>query len=196
MKTFKQYIVENTTEDITPTMTLWHGGNLNDIFNDSLHHKKGKWEYGPGLYLTTHYDTARQYAKGNRKLYKVVVKKGNNIDDVYLNKQLVYDFINNNVINNKKETIKQDLTKFNDKDKIPAFILNNLIINYNALQSSKINNLRTFLIENGVDYVLVPNAFGWREMMLVLFNMKKIANITQIKSTDKINEFDLPTEFK
>ncbi len=28
---------------------------------------KGRYESGPGLYLTTHYETARKYAKGGRK---------------------------------------------------------------------------------------------------------------------------------
>jgi len=192
MKTFKQYFNENAAS----TMTLWHGGNLNDVYNDSLQHKKGKWEYGPGLYLTTHYDTARGYSKGNRKLYQIVIEKGVDLADVLLDKQIVYDFINSYLIGNKRKVIKDALVKFIDQDKIPAFVFLNLIINYNAIKISQTNNLRKFLVNNGIDYSLVPNAFGWHEMMVVLFNMKKIITITQIKSTDKIAEFDLPREFK
>ena len=42
-------------------MNVWHGGKLEDSYQDSISHKKGRWEHGPGLYLTTHYDTAKKY---------------------------------------------------------------------------------------------------------------------------------------
>jgi hypothetical protein len=41
----------------------------------------------------------------------------------------------------------------------------------------------------------VSNAFGWHEMMLVLFNPQKIVNIIKITPKDKIEVYDLPTEF-
>ena len=61
-------------EGARETMTFWHGGNL-DTSTD-VSHKTGRWEYGPGLYLTTQFDVVQKYAKGSRKLYRVVVEKG------------------------------------------------------------------------------------------------------------------------
>jgi len=191
-ESFKDYIQENAQQ----TMTLWHGGNLSDGFIDSLSHKKGKWEYGPGLYLTTHYHTAKGYAKGNRKLYKVVIQKGSAIEDVMIDVQTVFEFIDGNVIRNRAQIIKDNLERHIKDGRVPLFILNNLIINYDGIKNTNTNELRKFLVENGADYSLVSNAFGWHEMMVVLFNMDKIVSITQVKPNDKISEYDLATEFK
>lgn len=51
--------------------------------------------------------------------------------------------------------------------------------------------LRQFYIDNGVDYEIIDNAFGWGEKMMVLYNMKKIVNVIQIKPGDKIEQYDL-----
>ena len=48
---------------IPNTMSFYHGGNL-DRYDDNLIQRKGRFEYGAGLYLTTHYETAKKYARG------------------------------------------------------------------------------------------------------------------------------------
>jgi hypothetical protein len=50
-------------------------------------------------------------------------------------------------------------------------------------------------MECGVDYCIVDNAFGWHEKMIVLYDMKLIITKTVIKPKDKIEVFDLPTNF-
>lgn len=52
-----------------------------------------------------------------------------------------------------------------------------------------------FMVDNGIDYCIVDNAFGWHERMIVLFNMKKMVKQKVIKPTDKIEEVDLFTKF-
>jgi len=94
----KSFNMMPITESAQPTMTLWHGGNLKNGLTDTIVHKKGKWEYGPGLYLTTHYHTATRYAKGSRRLYKVTIEKGNNADDVYIDLPIVMEFVNSYVL--------------------------------------------------------------------------------------------------
>jgi hypothetical protein len=52
-------------ENITPpnipnTKNFWHGGNLDD-YVDNIAHKKGRYEYGPGLYAITKYEVASKY---------------------------------------------------------------------------------------------------------------------------------------
>ena len=37
--------------DIPNTITMWHGGNLDNI-DYNLSHKTGRFEYGAGLYLS------------------------------------------------------------------------------------------------------------------------------------------------
>lgn len=49
-------------------MSFWHGGNLHDNY-EAISQKRGRYEYGPGLYLITKYDEAIKYTKGQRKFY-------------------------------------------------------------------------------------------------------------------------------
>jgi hypothetical protein len=182
-------------EVTSSSLTLWHGGNL-DFGQDFIAHKGGRWEYGPGLYLTTHYGTAKKYAKGSRKLYQVVVEKGTDIQDVSLPLEKVKDFLDTYGIKAKKKEILEILQKREKEGGIEADILVNVLVNESAIKNTNTDQLRKFLVENGVDYSIVDNAFGWHERMLVLFNMKKIISKQVIKSTDKIADFDLPIDWK
>ena len=175
------------------TLTLWHGGNL-EVDKEGLH-KGGKWEHGPGLYLTTHYDTAKKYAKGSRKLYKVVIRKGVNIKDVSLPITDVTDFVATYVTKTKRNDINERIEKWVKDNRVSANIFLNIMINEYAIKNTSTPNLREFLVRNGVDYAVVDNAFGWHETMIVLFNMKNIISKTVVKPKDKIDVFDLPTGF-
>ena len=94
----------NSTSSPTNNMTFWHGGNL-DEYNEIISQKNGRYEFGAGLYLTTHYDTALKYSKGSRKLYLVTVEKGNDINNALLEPNIVKDFINSHIIGNKKNML-------------------------------------------------------------------------------------------
>jgi hypothetical protein len=83
----------------------------------------------------------------------------------------------------------------NKEGKIDGEIFNNIIINNEAIKASDTNRLRNFLIEQGAQYAIVDNAFGWGERMIVLFDMKLIVKYVTVAPKDKIEVFDLPTEF-
>jgi len=189
MQSFKQFLLESEQ-----TMTLWHGGNLENATEDSINHKKGRWEYGPGLYLTTHYDTARQYSKGARKLYRITIRKGNNISDVKIPVQNAFNFIDSYVLKNKVREVKDRLQRWISNDTIPANIFSNIMID-GSMRNTNNHMLRKFLVDNGVDYELVPNAFGWHEMMVVLFDMSLIVKSEIINSKTPIEIYDLSPEF-
>ena len=191
IKRFKQFITEAIVIPTIPnTMNFWHGGNL-DNYADVISHKSGRHEYGAGLYLINKYNAVTKYIKGNRKLYMVTVEKGVDISDSYIDKETAQQFIKKNCIKSNQNDILMRLEKYTENDKVWADVFNNCILNTNGLPSSKTNLLRSFLIECGIDYEIVDNPFGWGEKMMVLYNMKKIVKITQIKSTDKIEQFDL-----
>ena len=78
---------------------------------------------------------------------------------------------------------------------IPAYVFNNVILNEKAIKATDTVNLSRFFVDNGIDYLLVPNAFGWGEMMVVIFNLQKISDVQQIKPTDTIVDYDLPVNF-
>ena len=101
MKTFQTFLRESI-----PTVTLYHGGrNLERNHLETIAHKKGNWEYGPGLYLTTHYDTAYKYAKGGGKVFKVTVEEGREADDVRLTREVIEKFAKQHVIGRKRQIV-------------------------------------------------------------------------------------------
>lgn len=194
MKTFKQFTEELISPSAEPnTMSFYHGGQLDYGFEDTVNHKKGRFEYGPGLYLITRYATAATYAKGSRKLYLVTVKKGTDIEDIIISKDIVLDWLNKNLSSNKKNLV---LKYIENRFPTPAYILNNIMINHDILTSKNSNSFRKFLVENGIDYSIVNSPFGWtHSKMLVVFNFKKIVSVKKITPKDKVEYYDLPTEW-
>lgn len=174
------------------TMTFWHGGNLDRDFDS---HKSGQWEYGPGLYLTTQYDVVQKYARGSRKLYKITVEKGVNINDVYLPLDIILNFVNMYIIKSKKNDVLTSINNRQKDNKLNVEIFLNIIINNNAIKNSQTSILKDFFVNNGIDYSLVYNAFGWGETMMILFNMKKIVSSTVFNSKDRLDDYNFPKNF-
>lgn len=170
-------------------MLFWHGGNLDNVINPK--YKKGRHEYGPGLYAITHFDTALKYAKGSRKLYLLVVNKGNDLNDVLLNRDDVTDFVRTNVIRKLQADVLNRLNEYYKDDKIKAYLLNNIVLNESAMSSSKMNLLRDFYVSNGVDYEIIDHPFGWNGKMIVLYNMDKIEKTIRYNPKETLNSYDL-----
>lgn len=188
----KEVLSENeiVPPSIPNTMNFWHGGNLDD-YGDAIAQKNGRYEYGPGLYITTHYDTAKRYAKGSRKLYLVTVEKGVDINDAYLDEDKVRAFIKSYVIGSKRNLVLTRMEKYFENGQIKAHRFNVILLNNQAVKPSNTIHLRSFLVDNGIDYEIVINPFGWGEKMMVLYNMNKIVNVIKINPTDKITVYDL-----
>jgi len=160
-------------------MTFFHGGNLDD-YDETVDHKKGRYEFGAGLYLTTQYGTAARYAKGSRKLYLVTVERGNDSETSYLNWDDVDRFLMSYCVKSKRNEIMIRLRKYVLDNKIEAYLLVNVLLNEDGIKPNNTPALRTFLVDSGVDYQMVSNAFGWGEKMLVLYNMKKIVKLQRV----------------
>lgn len=180
-------------EEVDGTMKFWHGGDLSSSSLDNSYEfsqKKGRYEYGPGLYLTTHYDTAKKYAKGSRKLYVVTVAPGVDLRKSFIDMSSIEDFVNQYVKPKLKQEILDALETRSENGKIRASVFSNYVLNLNAITPSKTGALRQFFIDKGIDYEVVSNAFGWGEKMLVLFNMNKIIDTKQIGPKDEENYKD------
>jgi hypothetical protein len=121
--------------------------------------------------------------------------KGTDANKSHVELDKALGFVNQFVTKVKRNDIMQRLEKYNQNNMIPAYVFNNVILNEKAIKATDTVNLSQFFVDNGIDYLLVPNAFGWGEMMVVVFNLKKISNVQQIKPTDKIIDYDLPTNF-
>lgn len=178
------------------TLKLWHGGNLEQGFNPDVQYKKGRWEHGPGLYLTTHYDTARKYGKGSRKLYEVEVREGTDIQDAYLDFEAVKRFVDMYVLKKLRDDVLARYDNRAKDGKVPATIFMNVLINEEAIRPANTQALRKFLVEQGVDYSILDNLFGWHERAVVVFNPDVIVNVRRVDPKEKIETFDLPTDFR
>lgn len=175
---------------IPGTTNFWHGGNL-DSYDDVIAQKNGRYEYGPGLYLTTQFEVAEKYAKGSRKMYLVTVADGVDIRNAVLSEQAVQGFIKTFVVGSKRKEIWERFQKYRVDGGFKAYVFNNIILNEKAIKSTNTVNLRQFYVENGIDYDMVDNAFGWGEKMMVLFNMKKIVSTKILKPGEVPEKYNL-----
>jgi hypothetical protein len=192
----RKLLSESVNQIIAPssapdTMSFWHGGNLEE-FNEVIAQKNGRYEYGPGLYLTTNYRTAVGYAKGRRKLHLVIVRKGVDLADAMIDMDEIKAFVNDFVIGKKRKEVLERVIEREESGKVPAYMFGNIVLNSDAIKATNTRHLRQFYIDNGIDYEMVNNPFGWGEMMMVLYNMNKIVDVKVVKPKDKIEVFDLP----
>lgn len=182
---------------MTITYDLWHGGrDLEYNYDKPKASPKGRWEGGPGLYLTTHYETARKYAKGGGSTYKVSFEIGNHIKDVLIPIDSVIDFVNKNVVGKHRKDIIEDIhnnnKRMNTIGECSAEVLVNLCINYEALKGEKTINLNRFLVEHGVDYGTIDYFSGRDETVVILYNLDKINKVNSVKAKDvSLDEFEL-----
>jgi predicted GNAT family acetyltransferase len=188
-------LMENmvTPPSIPNTRNFWHGGNLSE-YSDIIAQKNGRYEFGAGLYLTTQYDIAKKYAKGSRKLYIVSVQVGNDIQDSFIDTEKAISFIKQFVLTNKRKEILYYIEKYNDNGKIKGYLFNNLVLNHKAIKPTYTKYLRDFLIQNGIDYEIVNNAFGFGEDMMVLYNMEKIVQTTVFGPKDRMDNYNFETK--
>ena len=181
-------IIANLFEENDNTMSLWHGGRgLEFTYDTMLPHKKGRWEHGPGLYLTTHFDTAAKYAKGGGKVYLVTIDKGKNINDIRVSLKDVIDFTKRYVIAKHRQNIINDLeniAKRQSDNTVPLVSLSNLCLNYEALSANNTIALRNFLVEHGADYEISTRFGGRDETVVIVFNPKIIRSVRPIKTSD------------
>lgn len=176
-------------------MNFWHGGNL-DYYDDVIAQRGGRYEYGPGLYLITDYMEATKYAKGSRKLYLVSVEKGNDLRDSLIPWEDVRAFINAYAMASKKKEILEWLSGRVKDGCVDGTYFVNELVNQKAIRPSNTVAWREFLIRQGVDYELVPNAFGTHSTMMVLYNMGKLRDYRQFLSGDRVSgSYDLVNDY-
>lgn len=196
IKSFKNYISEAIIEPSTAkdTISLWHGGNLEYGAQD-VEYRKGRHEFGLGLYLVSHHGTAMKYAKGQRKLYLVTIKKGTDIKDVKIPLDDIKKFAEVNLSKAKGKELFLRLEKFIKDGNVDANILSNVFVNENLFNKNNAKPFQKFLIDQGVDYITEKHSFGWGELMVVVVNPKVIISTQKVTSKDTVKEYDLQTEF-
>ena len=183
MNNFKQFFQNNLIK-------LYHGGQLWDK-PQILPPKNNRYEGGVGIYLTTSYETARKYAKGNKIVLAVYIQPDFKlIQNVLIKPQIIIDFLKSIKIKNKQNII-QDITNYQHKTQknlIPLSVLNNLILNYQAASGQTGILINQFITQNGADAEIDKK---YNEDWLIVFNTNIIKHWEKV-DPKTIKDFDLP----
>ncbi|WP_434715924.1 hypothetical protein [Paraburkholderia sp. A3RO-2L] len=152
---------------------FWHGGRRWVDRPTVQPPKQGRYECGPGIYLTNQYERARhKYAKGNGVTTLVGLK-----DDIswlerkHLPLQDMQDYVRQTPRFRQRELILHELSYSAERlgrDLIPLSYLVNLCVNNDVLSGTQGVALAAWLAEQGVDASLhTVNAV---EQWVIVFN--------------------------
>jgi len=193
--TIKEDSNEIDSQSSNDTFKMYHGGKRwNVIPSEILPSKKNRYEGGVGIYLTNNLNTAIKYSKGSRVVQLVEIDKNfKDITtvDIPLDKLLI--FLKGLYGLKHRKEIMSDIINFSkrtNKSNIPAEILNNLIVNYEAGAGNIGVEISKYFVELGIDACIQKNHGD--EIWLIIFNpkiIKRVSVINQSKITS--NDFDM-----
>jgi len=105
MQNFKMFLAENVIK-------MWHGSKRWDGTPEIQPPRQSRYEAGPGIYLTTNYETARKYAKGGGSTLLMTLKPEIRFaDKVQIPLQEATKFIIDNKVKKGKQIVT-DLTNY------------------------------------------------------------------------------------
>ena len=176
--------------------TLYHGShNWSGPPTHGPGTKKTR-EHGPGLYLTTSYDTARRYAKGGGTVLVFALSTEIGwMRNAMLPLADATAFITGLPRLRRRADLLADLVRVAgrfDGTRVPASSLVNLMVNYEVLTGAISPATAGFLAGRGIDADLVnPSA---KEDWVVLFNLAKIRSVTPATPAmvERSGAWDLP----
>lgn len=179
----------------SPTIKCWHGSQRWPGSPEIQPVSKGRYESGPGLYLTTRRSTAAKYARGAGSLVMVEIDPSVRLlEDTRFTRAQMQDALDGlHRLRNRKK-IEQDLDDNiarHPDGKLLAIYLVNLCVNYEALTGANGPALARWLADNGVDASLDQRGSG--EDWLVVFNPKIIVDSTKLTAAQADHyDWDLP----
>lgn len=140
---------------------FFHGG-IKWLGSPTINPKRRRYEHGPGIYLTTSYETARKYGKGSRAVFEVDVQDFTCISEIKIPKLDLLRFIEELRPKNW-ENICTDLEGYANRtgrEDIPLNVLNNLVVNWEAGGGKSGASIAQFFTENGADALIEQRGGG------------------------------------
>lgn len=173
---------------MTP-IVLWHGAHRWSAPPEVRPASPTAAEHGPGIYMTTSAETARDFAKGGGSLVRFELDpKLTLIEDVSIPLDDALDFVRSRSRLRRRREFEADLERVAARYRqgyiqrgtykggpltLPASVLVNLFVNYRLITGAHGPALARFLVSRGADAdVVTRGTDDW----LVLFNPKKILN--------------------
>lgn len=154
---------------------LWHGGKRWEGRPEVRPPKPGRYECGPGIYLTTHYMRAKKYTGGGKIVTRVILSDGVRwLEKAELPLKDLAGFIDSAPRLKNRKALKEDFLlrlerQFASQDSlVPVSRLVNTLINTDSLSGNQGVYLASWLTEKGIDASL-HNPTG-KEQWVIVFN--------------------------
>lgn len=176
------------------TIVLWHGSKRWDGPPRIVESRKGRVEYGPGIYLTTSIDTARKYSKGGGSVMRFEVARDLRwLEDSKIDYHHMLEFLRSRPRLRNRDKIIDDIGRYLSRrrdggfrgDDIPAAVLVNLMVNHQAVTGEHGPALAEFYVANGIDAGVDHKG---SEDWVVLFNPKKIVSHRKVPASERADD--------
>lgn len=174
-------------------LSFWHGSHNWDGPPEIRPARAKHAEHGPGIYLTTKYETAAKYARGGGRVMKVTVDEPlAMLSDARASLSDMEGFLRQTARVKNRPAIISGLRAYAARTKsetsMPIAALVNLMVNHDAAVGAPGVSLAHFLVSMGVDADIVT----WGdEDWLVVFNVGKIASVSPANPTGA-SDYNLP----
>lgn len=175
-------------------VVLYHGAQRWEGAPEIVAHRKGHAEHGPGIYLTTSYETAARYAKGGGSVYRIELDpRVGWVQDVRLPYAETAAWVKGLPRLRGKTELLAGLAYVAARvgDLLPGEILVNQFVNADAASGQHGPALAAFLVAHGAD---ASHVLQSGEDWVVVFNPKVIRSVTKVpaKQVGAGFAFDLP----
>lgn len=174
-------------------LLAWHGAQKWEGLPEIKPHKKGTYEYGPGIYFTNHCSTAQSYARGpgSIMLMEIECPRLLTIKDKVLLEDATSFYDSCFRLKNRK-SILNDLKRNVRDGFISVDTVINCGVNNEALAGSHGPDLAQWLADKGFDATIGRSQANNEEWMVV-FNPKIIKKYKKMRSAEiDWNNSDFP----
>lgn len=187
---------------------MWHGGNRWDGSAEIRPAKKGRAEWGPGIYGTTNYFRASQYAKGGKVTQLIEFEPRLFLSEAAIGLDTLAEFVKANAPRSKQADILERLENAASRNKLDgrqllgdgpmahADVIVNMWVNTDLAHGQRGPALSAFLSELGIDAHTDRSMgmSGTPEYWTVVFNPDAITRHVVIPSASVAEEtWYLPT---
>ena len=162
-------------------LVFYHGAQRWEGAPTVVTHRKGHAEHGPGIYLTTSWERANDYAKGSGSVYRVKLEPGTRwLQDARIEADVMRAFVKGLARLKGRKEILETLDRMEQRlgPNLQAEFLVNAFVNRDAASGQHGPALAAFLTEHGVDasHVRVHAGEDW----VVVFNPQIVCAVERL----------------
>lgn len=177
------------------TFQIWHGSRRWDGDPEIRAAKKGRAEWGAGIYGSTHFETCTGYAKGGGKVQLLTIQKSRVLEKSCIPLETVIAFINKNIPKSYRREMIEDCRDGAErvKDRIlthsssvgdlqdgdiwfPAENLRNLMVNNDLSAGVRGVTLANFYAELGIGLSTSRGGMKSEEQWVVIYDPRIIVS--------------------